>query len=95
MTTPVPVEGGVECGALRMSAGSSFHGHRKPNGSACQRRTMAASSWLSARRLLHGKGVRTDAVLHLAPAHRGGDGESARARGDQAPMAVVPRPFLR
>ena len=24
-----------------MSAGSSFHGRRKPNGSACQRRTMA------------------------------------------------------
>jgi hypothetical protein len=24
-----------------MSAGTSFHGRRKPNGSACQRRTMA------------------------------------------------------
>jgi hypothetical protein len=41
VTTPVPVEGGVEGGALPMSAGSSFHGRRKPNGSACQRRTMA------------------------------------------------------
>jgi hypothetical protein len=40
-TTPVPVEGGVVVGALPMSAGSSFHGRRKPNGSACQRRTMA------------------------------------------------------
>jgi hypothetical protein len=40
-TTPVPVEGGVAGGALPMSAGSSFHGRRKPNGSACQRRTMA------------------------------------------------------
>jgi hypothetical protein len=39
-TTPVPVEGGVEGGALPMSAGSSFHGRRKPNGSACQRRTI-------------------------------------------------------
>ena len=41
VTTPVPVEGGVAGGALPMSAGSSFHGRRKPNGSACQRRTMA------------------------------------------------------
>ncbi len=40
-TTPVPVEGGVECGTLPMSAGTSFHGRRKPNGSACQRRTIA------------------------------------------------------
>jgi hypothetical protein len=38
VTTPVPVEGGVVGGALPMSAGSSFHGRRKPNGSACQRR---------------------------------------------------------
>ena len=42
VTTPVPVEGGVAGGALPMSAGTSFHGRRKPNGSACQRRTMAA-----------------------------------------------------
>jgi hypothetical protein len=42
VTTPVPVEGGVAGGALLMSAGTSFHGRRrKPNGSACQRRTMA------------------------------------------------------
>jgi hypothetical protein len=34
VTTPVPVEGGVEGGALLKSAGSSFHGRRKPNGSA-------------------------------------------------------------
>jgi hypothetical protein len=40
-TTPVPVDGGVEGGGLPKSAGSSFHGRRKPNGSACQRRTMA------------------------------------------------------
>jgi hypothetical protein len=40
-TTPEPVEGGVARGALPKSAGSSFHGRRKPNGSACQRRTMA------------------------------------------------------
>jgi hypothetical protein len=33
--------GGVAGGALPKSAGSSFHGRRKPNGSACQRRTMA------------------------------------------------------
>src|ERR671918_503434 len=39
--TPVPVEGGVAGGALPKSAGSSFHGRREPNGSACQRRTMA------------------------------------------------------
>ena len=39
-TTPVPVEGGVVGGALPRSAGTSFHGRRKPNGSACQRRTM-------------------------------------------------------
>jgi LUD domain len=32
---------GVAGGALPMSAGTSFHGRRKPNGSACQRRTMA------------------------------------------------------
>jgi hypothetical protein len=31
----------VAGGALPMSAGNSFHGRRKPNGSACQRRTMA------------------------------------------------------
>jgi hypothetical protein len=31
----------VAGGALPMSAGTSFHGRRKPNGSACQRRTMA------------------------------------------------------
>ena len=41
VTTPVPVEGGVEGGALPMSAGSSFHGRRKPNGSPCHRRTIA------------------------------------------------------
>jgi hypothetical protein len=40
-TTPVPVEGGVEGGALPKSAGTSPHGRRKPNGSACQRRTIA------------------------------------------------------
>jgi hypothetical protein len=40
-TTPVPVEVGVDGGALPMSAGSSPHGRRKPNGSACQRRTIA------------------------------------------------------
>jgi hypothetical protein len=34
--------GGVAGGALPMSAGTSFHGGRKPNGSACQRCTMAA-----------------------------------------------------
>ena len=42
VTTPVPVEGGVAGGALPKSAGTSFHGRRKPKGSACQRRTMAA-----------------------------------------------------
>ena len=41
VTTPVPVEGGVAGGALSKSAGTSFHGRRKPNGSACHRRTMA------------------------------------------------------
>ena len=40
-TTLVPVDGGVAGGGLPMSAGSSFHGRRQPNGSACQRRTMA------------------------------------------------------
>jgi hypothetical protein len=40
-TTPGPVEGGVAGGGLPMSAGASPHGRRKPNGSACQRRTMA------------------------------------------------------
>jgi hypothetical protein len=40
-TTPVPVEGGVAGGALPMSAGTSFQGRRKPNGSACHRRSMA------------------------------------------------------
>jgi hypothetical protein len=43
VTTPVPVDGGVAGGALPESAGSSFHGRRKPNGSACQRRTMAGA----------------------------------------------------
>ena len=33
--------GGVAGGALPMSAGTSFQGRRKPNGSACHRRTMA------------------------------------------------------
>ena len=41
VTTPVPVEGGVAGGALPMSAGTSFHGRRKPNGSAFHRRIMA------------------------------------------------------
>jgi hypothetical protein len=41
MTTPVPVEGGVDGGALPMSAGTSFHGRRNPNGSAFHRRIMA------------------------------------------------------
>jgi ribosome-dependent ATPase len=55
-TTPVPVAGGAEGGALPMSAGTSFHGRRKPNGSACQRRTMAKSRrrrstrWVRCRR---------------------------------------------
>jgi hypothetical protein len=43
VTTPVPVEGGVAGGALPMSAGTSFQGRRKPNESACQRRTMRRS----------------------------------------------------
>jgi hypothetical protein len=41
VTTPVAVEGGVAGGALPNSAGTSFHGRRKPNGSACHRRTVA------------------------------------------------------
>jgi hypothetical protein len=41
VTTPVPVEGGVAGGTLAVNAGSSPHRRRKPNGSACQRRTMA------------------------------------------------------
>jgi hypothetical protein len=41
VTTPVPVEGGVAGGGLPMRAGSSFHGRRKPNGSAFHRRIMA------------------------------------------------------
>ena len=40
-TTPVPDEGGVAGGALAMSAGTSFQGRRKPNGSAFHRRIMA------------------------------------------------------
>jgi hypothetical protein len=40
-TTPVPVDGGVDGGALPISAGTSFHGRRKPNGSAFHRRIMA------------------------------------------------------
>jgi len=36
----VAVERGVAGGALPMSAGSSFHGRRKPNGSPCHRRIM-------------------------------------------------------
>ena len=35
----MPVEGGVAGGALPMSAGTSFQGRRKPNGSAFHRRT--------------------------------------------------------
>jgi hypothetical protein len=34
----------VAGGALSMSAGTSFQGRRKPNGSACQRRTIAGST---------------------------------------------------
>jgi hypothetical protein len=41
VTRPVPVAGGAAGGAFPMSAGSSFHGRKQPNGSACQRRTMA------------------------------------------------------
>jgi K+ transporter len=41
VTTPVPVEGDVVGGALPMTAGTSFHGRRKPNGSAFHRRIMA------------------------------------------------------
>jgi hypothetical protein len=41
VTTPVAVEGGVAGGELPMSAGTSFQGRRKPNGSACHRRIMA------------------------------------------------------
>jgi hypothetical protein len=37
----VAAEGGVAGGALPMSAGTSFHGRKKPNGSACHRRIMA------------------------------------------------------
>ena len=40
--TSVAVEGGVAGGALPMRAGTSFQGRRKPNGSAFQRRIMAA-----------------------------------------------------
>ena len=41
------------------------------------------------------KAFRTNPVLDLAPAHGAAIGHPARARGDQAPMAVVPRPFLK
>jgi hypothetical protein len=37
----MPVEGGVAGGALAMSAGTSPHGRRKPNGSAFHRGIMA------------------------------------------------------
>jgi hypothetical protein len=43
VTTPVPVEGGMAGSALPMSPGTWFQGRRKPNGSACDRRTMAGS----------------------------------------------------
>ena len=49
VTTPVPVEGGVAGGALPMSAGTSFQGRRKPNGSACHRRIMAGPARGAAR----------------------------------------------
>ena len=45
VTTPVPVEGGVAGGALRMSAGTSPHGRRKPNG-----RRASAAPWPGSRR---------------------------------------------
>jgi hypothetical protein len=41
VTTPAPVDGGAAGGALPMSKGTSFHGRRKPNGSAFHRRIMA------------------------------------------------------
>jgi hypothetical protein len=41
VTTSVSVEGGMAGGALPMSASTSFHGRRKPKGSACHRRIMA------------------------------------------------------
>ena len=41
VTTPVAVEGGVAGGGLPRSAGTSFQGRRKPNGSAFHRRIMA------------------------------------------------------
>jgi hypothetical protein len=69
VTTPVPVAGGVAGGALPMSAGSSFHGRRKPNGSACHRRTMAgvqdaAKQAMSAMSAL--KSCAKDALRHEA-----------------------------
>jgi hypothetical protein len=39
--TQLLVEGGVAGGALPISAGTSFHRRRKPNGSAFHRRIMA------------------------------------------------------
>jgi hypothetical protein len=71
-----------------------------PNESACHRRSMAGSSRLSARRLRHGKGVRTNSVLGVAPAHRGSDRKSGArpwhrfgAEPEPAPkIQIVPAP---
>jgi hypothetical protein len=70
VTTPVPVEGGVAGGALPMSAGSSFHGRRKPNGSACHRRIMAGVQDAAKHALLQRLDPNPDGVGGLADSIR-------------------------
>jgi hypothetical protein len=86
VTTPVPVEGGVAGGALPKSAGTSFHGPRKPNGSACQRRTMASSQAApnapkKRRKLRRPPGCRRIAIpICDGPAAGSGHGDSVGAQ---------------
>jgi len=83
-------------GALPAATGPAVQSRDDRSTSRGAPPTVKAATWrrLSARRPLHREGIRTNPVLDLTPAHRGCNRNPARARGDQAPVAVVPRPFL-
>src|SRR4029453_8694193 len=87
-TTPVPVEGGVAGGALPMSAGTSPHGRRKPNGSACHRRTMAGVQEEAKHAIKAMSPLKSCDVEKPQPSGRCRKGAGV---GDDRPLAAVAR----
>jgi hypothetical protein len=79
----------VAGGALPMSAGTSPHGRRKPNGSACQRRTMAGVQDAAKHAIRAMSPLKSFNGLHTTPIFVDVDSRICNLPGG------VPRAFLR